>query len=187
MARAATQNVDTLDIEQRLEAAEDRLALLDLEGEYGFLYDSRQSGPWSELFTEDGIYQGRQLVGMAAQNLVEGRSNLADFCENEPLSGMHFLHVPHFTLAGDTAVGRVHFKFEGSGTNEYGRSQARSVSGYYDTAYVRTPAGWRIRRRITTYLESSQTTTYPYEPTPADLYQRPEHKASNAPYQDKRG
>ena len=187
MVGTATQNVETRGIEQRLEAAEDRLALLDLEGEYGFLYDSRQSRLWSELFTEDGIYQGRQLVGMAAQNLVQGRSNLADFCETEPLSGMHFLHVPHLTLAGDTAVGRVHFKFEGSGTNEYCRSHARSVSGYYDTAYVRTPAGWRIRRRITTYLESSQTTTYPYEPTPADLDQRVEAPVSDATYRDKRG
>lgn len=155
--------------EQRLRAVEDRLAILDLEGAYGHAYDSKRGAVWAALFTEDGIYQGRRLPGMPAQNLVQGRENLARFCESEPLSGIHSMHAPHITLDGDAATARVHFRFQASGTDEHGRTLSRAVTGYYDIAYVRTVEGWRIRRRVTTYLESAQRTVYRYEPTPFDL------------------
>ena len=159
----------TLTIEERLRLIEDRLELLDIEGRYGREYDSRRAAEWADLFTEDGIYEGRQLEGMAPQNLVRGRQNLVDFAANEPLNGMHTMHMPHIVLKGDRATGRVHFHFNASGTDDSGRRQFRSVSGYYDVAYVRTPEGWRIRRRITTYLEAHHGTVYDYEPIPADL------------------
>lgn len=137
---------DDTTTEERLRAVEDRLAILDLEGAYGHAYDSKRGTDWAALFTEDGVYQGRRLAGMPAQNLVRGRENLARFCESEPLSG-----------------------FEASGTDEHGRTLSRAVTGYYDIAYVRTAEGWRIRRRATTYLESAQRTVYRYEPTPFGL------------------
>lgn len=158
-----------LDGEHRLRAAEDRLALLDIEGIYGYLYDSKQGSAWAALFTEDGIYQGRQLPGMPPQNFIQGRENLERFCVREPLSGLHTMHAPHITLNGDEATCRVHFQFEASAVDEFRRSRSRFASGYYDVAYVRTPEGWKIRRRVTTYLETVFRTVYNYEPTPADL------------------
>lgn len=160
---------DTSEVYARLRRTEDRLELLDLEGEYSRTYDAKQGERWAALFTEDGVYQGRQLPGMPEQNLVQGRENLARFCEKEPLSGMHMMHAPQITLHGDEAVGRVHFQFEASAVDEHGRTHSRAVGGYYDTAYVRTAEGWRIRRRVTTYLETNHRTVYPYEPEPADL------------------
>lgn len=156
-------------LERRLRAVEDRLEILDLEGRYGRLYDSREAEAWAELFVEDGVYEGRQLAGMAPQNAVRGRPALARFCATEPLNGMHTMHVPHVVVDGDTATGRVHFTFDASGTDEHGRRGYRTVSGYYDIAYVRTDEGWRIRRRVTTYLQRHQGTLYDYEPVPADL------------------
>jgi hypothetical protein len=176
--------VDVRALEARLRAAEDRLALLDLEGAYGYLYDSRQGRLWAALFTPDGSYQGRQLEGMAPQNLVQGREDLQRFCEQEPLSGMHFMHAPHITVQGDEGTGRVHFQFQASGVDEWGRTSSRAVSGYYDVRYVRTAEGWRIRRRVTTYLEAAHRTTYRYEPTPADL--DPETVGDAVSYQDSR-
>lgn len=173
---------ERLRLERRLRAAEDRLELLDLEGAYGRLYDSRQGRAWAALFIEDGIYQGRQLAGMPAQNFVQGREALASFCEGEPLSGIHMMHLPQLTVDGEEARGRVHFQFQASGVDEHGRSLSRSVTGYYDVAYTRTAEGWRIRRRVTTYLESAQRTVYRYEPTPADL----DALAETTGYQDSR-
>lgn len=186
MTGATRDDSENRNLEQRLGVAEDRLALLDLEGAYGHLYDSRQSDLWAALFTEDGIYEGRQLAGMASQNLVQGRENLTGFCQKEPLSGMHTMHAPHITLDGDEATGRVHFQFQASAVDEYGRTQSRAVTGYYDIAYLRTSTGWRIRRRVTTYLEATHVMTYPYESAPADLNQVPEAEAKDVSYQDKR-
>ena len=179
-------NTSALTIEQRLKLTEDRLELLDLEGAYGREYDSRRAEQWAGLFTEDGIYEGRQLEGMAPQNLVRGRQNLRDFCANEPLNGMHTMHMPHIALAGDEATGRVHFQFNASGTDSYGRRQFRAVSGYYDVAYVRTEDGWRIKRRVTTYLEAHHGSVYDYEPTAADLNDTSRVPEPDEPYADAR-
>lgn len=162
-------SADLAALESRLRAAEDRLALLDLEGEYAFAYDSRQGDAWAALFLPDGVYQGRRLEGMPPQNLVRGREALTRFCDEQPTSGMHFMQVPHLVLDGDAATGRVHFEYRASAVDERGRSSSRVATGYYDVAYVRTPEGWRIRRRVTTYLSLATSTTYPYEARPADL------------------
>jgi hypothetical protein len=174
-----------LSVEQRLRLVEDRLELIDLEGAYGRYYDSRDAERWSGLFVEDGVYEGRQLPGMAPQNAVRGRANLAAFCSSEPLNGMHTMHVPQLTLDGDEAVGRVHFTFDASGTDAFGRRSYRSVTGYYDIAYVRTSAGWRIRRRITTYLQAHSGVLHDYEPSAADLTDLG-HLPAGAPFSDAR-
>lgn len=168
--------------EQRMRATEDRLALLDLEGAYGHAYDSKQGEVWAALFTEDGIYQGRRLTGMPEQNFVQGRDALARFCASQPLSGIHTMHAPHLTLDGDRATGRIHFQFQAAGVDEHGRTQSRAVTGYYDVAYVRTPDGWRIRRRSTTYVKLIQRIAYGYEPTPFDL----DEPVAAGAYQDQR-
>lgn len=162
-------NANEPSLESRVRAVEDRLALMDLEGLYGRLYDSRDAEAWASLFVEDGVYEGRRLAGMPAQNAVRGRRNLAEFCATEPLNGMHTMHMPHLVIEGDRATGRVHFTFDASGTDPHGRRNYRSVVGYYDIAYVRVDEGWRIRRRVTTYLQRHQGTLYDYEAIPADL------------------
>lgn len=52
---------------------------------------------------EDGIYEGRQLEGMEPQNSVRGRTDLEDFCRNEPLHGMHLINVPHLEMHRSTS------------------------------------------------------------------------------------
>jgi hypothetical protein len=159
------------DLETRLRAAEDQLELLALEGIYGYAYDSRQAELWASLFTEDGTYQGRRWASVPShkQSLVQGRANLADFCEKDPNSGVHYMHMPHFRIDGNVATARVHFQILTHGDDEYGRTQAWAVSGYYDVAYLRTAAGWKIRRRVTTYMLAEQRVLYGYERSAAGL------------------
>lgn len=160
------------DLTARLLVAEDRLSLLNIEGAYGRAYDSKadEGRLWASLFTEDGIYQARQLPGMSTQNFAQGRENLAKFCVAEPLSGIHFMHAPFLTIDGDQATGRIHYQFQASTVDQYARTQSRWTSGYYDVLYVRTESGWLIKRRITTYLQINHQIVFPYEPTPADLF-----------------
>ena len=180
---AVTKDRGDRTVEQRLQPVEDRLAIIDLEGANGPAYDRKQDDVWASLFTEDGVYQGRRLTGMPEQNVVRGRQHLASFCRDEPLSGLHLMHAPHITLDGDRATGRVHFQFQASAVDEHGRVRSRAVTGYYDVAYVRTPDGWRIRRRVTTYVEASQRTVHRYESMPADL---DEALGADVSYQDRR-
>jgi hypothetical protein len=164
--------------------AEDLLALHGIEGNYGYLYDSRQAEAWAALFTEDGIYQGRQLAGMPPQNWIQGRENLRRFCQSSPMNGMHFVHAPHFTVSGDSATGRVHFQYLAFGADPQDRTRARALSGYYDVAYARAASGWLIRRRVTTYFEIFTGERYGYEPVPADL--SPVPVGPGATYSDRR-
>lgn len=156
-------------LEKRLQVAEDRLAILELEGVYGYAYDSCQGELWASLFTEDGIYQGRQLPGMPQQNFIQGRDNLARFCEEQPSSGMHLMHIPHIRLDGDEATSRIHLQVRAMGIDSHNRGHLRDIYGYYDVAYSRTPTGWKIKRRITTYMDITQHTAFGYEPVPANL------------------
>lgn len=157
------------EIEKRLVLAEDRLAIFELEGAYGPTYDGKQAEAWAALFTEDGVYRGRQLEGMPEQNLVQGREDLIRFCNEQQLNGTHFMHLPHIVLDGDTATARVHHQYQGADVDGCGRVQLRSVTGYYDVLYARTSGGWRIRHRITNYLEAGRSSFYPYEETAGDF------------------
>jgi hypothetical protein len=140
----------------RLQAVEDRLGILELEGAYAELFDGRRGEEWANLFTEDGSYQSR-----TPHADVHGREALARMCTDTVFDGIHLLNVPRITIEGDRATGRVHFTFhaiEGSDV-----SVSRNI-GYYDVEYVRTSEGWRIRRRITRSFARDRATAMGYAP-----------------------
>src|SRR5204862_7202133 len=59
--------------------------------------------------------------------------------------GQFIVNMPLVELAGDTATGVQHFVFIDQQTHAM-------RLGWYRDEYVRTPAGWRIRRRATTFM-----------------------------------
>jgi hypothetical protein len=155
------------ELEQRLRAAEDRLAILELEGMYAKTFDGRRGAEWAALFTEDGIYEGRDLPGPAGHNRVhvQGRSNLAEFCATSAFSGIHLMNVPQLTFDGDRATGRVHFTFHSVYEPDRYGGELGATIGYYDVAYERGPdGGWLIERRVTTPFTRTRATGFGYEP-----------------------
>jgi len=152
-------------LERRLRAIEDRLAICQIEGAYSTAYDSGDGEAWAALFTEDGIYQGRQLDGMPEQNFVQGRKALSEFCSSSPARCIHYMNIPDIAIDGDRAASRVNFSFRGVRVDEHGRTHVTEAEGYYDVAYLRTLEGWRIRRRFTVYFQRGQRTIYGYEPS----------------------
>lgn len=173
-------------VEERLRNLEDRFDIFQLEGAYSSTYDGRRGNQWAALFTEDGIYQGRQLEGMVEQNFVQGRKALAAFCDSNTLQCIHYLCVPDLSLDGDEANGRVNFTFRGFGVDKFGRVSVTEAEGYYDVAYRRTSEGWRIRRRFTVYFDRGQRTVFGYEPNsaPFDSENPPMHDSGS--FQDRR-
>lgn len=126
--------------------------LLNVEGAYGPRYDSASGVAWAELFTTDGIYQGRPTKGLPEPNFVRGRESLAKFCHDQPGTGMHTLFTPEIEVNDDIAVGRTHFRFR-SHSQVNGRVTLRNVTGIYDSIYHRLDDGWKISQRVTTYFE----------------------------------
>ena len=86
---------------------------------------------------------GRQRAGMGEGNLVQGRANLAKFCEADRVSCVHMLHLPHFVIDGDAATSRILVQHRGQFI-EHGRPTQTQSTGCYDVTYRRTGEGWRI-------------------------------------------
>jgi hypothetical protein len=151
------------DLEDRLRAVEDRLAIIELEGAYARAFDDHDGDAWAALFTPDGIYQSRVLSdGSAPATFVQGTEALRRFCTEAPFAGIHFLHLPQLTLDGDRATGRVHLEFHGAYTDP-GAPLTRMV-GYYDVGYVRGDGRWLIARRVTTAFARETRATFGYVP-----------------------
>ncbi len=154
------------DAADRMRALEDRLELIELEGAYGPRFDARDGLGWAELFTEDGIYQSRGAKP-GADNVTsffaQGRAALASFCFDATYVGIHLIHVPQITLAGDTAVGRVHFEFIGDDDN----GPRSRVVGFYDVDYRRVGGRWLFARRVTTLFSRDDSRVRGYARTSA--------------------
>jgi hypothetical protein len=147
---------------------EHRLAIMEIEGQYSMLFDSRRAEEWADLFTEDGVYESRQLSEPDDPNrlVVRGRDQLIKLCLDLPVTGIHLMHVPQITLNGDTATVRVHMQFLSQ--SEGGAAPAiSSMVGYYDVAYVLQNDRWRIKRRVTTMFRRVSSDGFGYPPTSA--------------------
>jgi hypothetical protein len=96
-----------------------------------------------ELCHEQGRVARRWLPGRPAA--VHDEGGAADVGRLGAEQERHHSYAPHITVHGDEATGRVHFQFQASGVDEWGRTSSRAVSGYFDIGYVRTAEGGRIR------------------------------------------
>lgn len=177
---------DDATLSARLRAVEDRQALLEIESAYGRAYDSGDGEAWAALFTDDGIYQSREVSGLPPGNLVRGHDNLVRFCRTHEGTGIHTVHPPALAIDGDTARGRSHFQFDGSRTDEHGRIHYRHSTGYYDVAYTRSEDGWRIARRITTIVDVIARTTLGYDPSTPSFDIPPNEGPGENGYRDAR-
>ncbi len=91
------------ELERRLAAAEDRLALFQLVASYGPAVDSGSAAETARLWTENGVYDTypKVLEGRAAiEGMVTGELH------QQIIDGgaAHLLGLPHIEIDGDTAV-----------------------------------------------------------------------------------
>ena len=122
----------------------DRLAILDLEGEYARAWDVADAEGWASVFTENGVFEMGAFSGRSPERLV-GRASLAEFCRsiNSSYSGLHLMHIPRLSIDGDCARGWIHFDFRAHHSGEI-----LCVTGLYHATYERRSEGWRIRHRF---------------------------------------
>ncbi len=129
---------------------EDRLAILDIEGEYALRCDAADGAGWAALFTADGVYQWPTIPGMPeAAPPLRGSAALAAACSAMPGTCMHRVSTPKVTISGDEATTRAHLVFEWAHVDEHGVSHKRELVPINHTEYLRTADGWKIRHRVT--------------------------------------
>jgi len=147
------------EIEARLILLEDERAIRQLISSYGPAVDSGRSGPAAELWTDDGVYDYKSLaeIGDGIRGEPLHKQAIVDMLEgshHQRLIGegaAHTLGPAVIDIAGDTAVATnysVIFRRIGMSVTVYRLSANR-------WELIRTPRGWRARKRITRLLEGS--------------------------------
>ena len=116
----------------------DRLAIGDLAHAYAQAVDRKDLDAVARLFTPDCVYEGRLGIGTIADALEALRGAFARYVRT-----MHCMGTQVVTVDGDrgeveTACVAYHVRPNG---NHF------TVGVRYRDEVVRTPGGWRIRRR----------------------------------------
>lgn len=145
-----------LELETRLRAAEDHLAILNLLNSYGPLVDSGSSEPAADLWVPGGGYSFSG--GLAGGGRLEAPAELVAMYETEGHKGLvstgvsHFTGTPRITIDGDTARA-VGYSFVILREGERWYVWRAAIN---DWTLARTPDGWRIRERFNRGLDGSE-------------------------------
>ena len=122
-------------------AIDDLVELQQLCARYMLLCSQFVEDRWLEVFTPDAIYTafGTPYTLDRFPALLAAAPR-GQFIGNMP--------VVEFDGDGDAATGKQHFVFVDQTTHAM-------RLGWYNDEYVRTPDGWRIRSRSTTFMRKS--------------------------------
>ena len=107
---------------------------LDTAADNGYLY--------ADVFTPDGEFVGRQVP------LTQGREALARVARSVRKANSqyvrHFISNHVIEPSPDGATGKVYLMVVDC---EEWQPSSIYIGGHYEDVYVRTPSGWRIKRR----------------------------------------
>lgn len=174
-ARGSVERLTTLvtELQRRLERVEAEWAIVDVLYRYGTTLDDGDPAGWSEVFTEDGVWE----VGGPAARIdfrLEGHEELRHFASNH--SGAptawhkHCVVHPQVVVSdgGDRATSTCYtFRLDGLG----GAPVVQSFGRYHDEFERGADGAWRIAHRRLV-VEGSQHSPFGFqggaETLPAD-------------------
>ena len=119
---------------------------------YGWALDSGENNgfAYADLYAPDGTFTGTNQ-GPSGRT-YQGRENLAALArgaQRGPLNVGHLAANVIVTPTPEGAAGRVYVGIFDPGAP--GKSPSAGHGGFYDDVYVKTPQGWRFKKR--TYYE----------------------------------
>ena len=147
----------TKTLEQRVQVLEDREAIIRLKAQYVNYNDGGWHGGThayprevSEMFVEDGIWDGRPNAGYA-----QGREQILKLFQSFAVMPfiIHYVSNPLIDVDGDVATGHWHALVPSTTPDKI----ALWVIGLYKERYVRTPEGWKFH---TLRFETAANTLY---------------------------
>jgi hypothetical protein len=126
-----------------MSAADDRFDIIAILDRYAECLDSRNWPGLADVFTDDvdmdfGIWRAR--------NLDDVRANIRSFLDGCGPS-QHLLGNYRIHLDGDTASSRCYCRVMHHGKGEHQGKTFESWIQYADEL-IRTPSGWRSRKRV---------------------------------------
>jgi len=129
----------------------DVLEIQQVTARYMALSAKKEHGRWLDVLTPDGTYSA-----FGTAYTVDEFPKLLDAAPK----GQYVGSVPVVEFDGDTATGVQHYVFIDQATHEM-------RLGWYTDEYRRTPEGWRIHRRATTFMRrnGSFDSGNPHDPT----------------------
>lgn len=123
---------------------QDYYEIWQLIGMYNQGSDLRDADMWLSIWTPDASFQigtGKPMVGTKELTAFRMNSFKTRKAESKP---RHWDNALVLTPTAEGATGRMYYvTYE---TN--GKVPVLMNSGYYDDVFVRTPAGWKITKRI---------------------------------------
>ncbi len=135
------------DLESRIQDLEAIQEIMNLEADYCFGADNHDSDLYASVFAEDGVL----IAGPRGEQ--RGREAIKAFCRDQiPLGfsfSIHFLHNPRIVVNGDAATGK--FYWQASLTHP-GTNTATWAAGAYDTEYIKTEEGWKIKKKVVDFF-----------------------------------
>lgn len=153
-------------IEERLRAIEDRLEIYNLIAQHPPSADTGAGDYTVTVYTEDGVFdRGAQFPRPTGPAAIAATSTSAGHHRAIEEGIAHFAGLPYVRVTGDTAFAisyiqilvpdRVGPMFE---VPNHGTSQGFHVHrvGANRWEFVRTAAGWKIRRRMVRSLDGTQ-------------------------------
>ena len=122
----------------------DRLDIHQLIALYGFLIDERMFSRFDEVFVNDATVDFTDLGGFSAEGLTTIRDKMAA-SEDHPLAH-------HSTNIMINAIDQCTANVTSKGIGVGYKGRVGSVT--YRDVVLKTPAGWRIARRVCTLRRS---------------------------------
>jgi hypothetical protein len=133
------------DMENALTAAADELAIQRVVARYASAVDSKRWADLGDVFVPGAAVDYSANGGAKAPypDVVEYlRGAMGIFAATQ-----HYMMNFDLEIAGDGARGRF-YSIAQMVTIEDGRDRLLTDGAYYDAAFVRTPAGWRISELV---------------------------------------
>ena len=115
-----------------------------LLGQYGHLVDAKAWDRFDELFVDDAVVD---YTAVRAPRVFYGVEQIREFFRDANHPSAH--HVTNIVVWEEKGDARVRSKFLVPYTRP-SHTPKRWSGGDYDDIVVRTPAGWRFRRRVCT-------------------------------------
>ena len=152
-------------LEERVHELEDQIALYQIMSAYGPLVDSGDAEATAALWTEDGVYDWGGGTSAATAGVREGpqgaardAAEIADMVRGEYHQAIikggsgHVIGLPHILVQGDTATAISYSRlYRRDGDN----FRVWRV-GANRWEFVRTPDGWKVKRRINRVLNGDE-------------------------------
>lgn len=138
-----------MNIEQKLQEAEDRLAIRNLIDKYAFCADTRDATGQMALFTEDTTFEVYyDPTSGTPSEIVQGRSNLFPVFDhlNTYHSTLHFNAQNSVTLEGTSARG-ITYCMAHHLTLEEGHRKLMIATIRYQDKFVKLQERWLFEQR----------------------------------------